>query len=76
MPNTITGALPEQAEEINQAFATLRKDGYKATVNQGTSGEVSIVFHFGESEQTLKFDKGEWQKKDAIARKIIDRLNI
>lgn len=77
MPNTIIGGSPEAREEIERALAVLKKDKYKATVQEaGTSGELSIVFEFGANDQTLKFNKDEQRNKGAIERKIINDLDI
>jgi hypothetical protein len=76
MPNTVIGGSPEVQEEIEHALQALRKNKYKATVGDGTAGELSIRFEFGATDQTLKFKKDEWRKKGAIEKKIIDGLDI
>jgi organic radical activating enzyme len=76
MPNTITGGSPEVREEIERALAALKKDKYKATVQEAGSGGLSITFEFGANDQTLKFDKDEQRNKGAIEKKIVDDLDI
>jgi organic radical activating enzyme len=77
MPNTVTGGSPEIREEIEHALQVLKKDKYKAKVSDdGGSGELSIRFEFGATDQTLKFKKDEWRKKGAVEKKIIDDLDI
>lgn len=75
MPNTINGGSPEIQEEIGHALQVLKKDKYRATV-QENSGELAIRFEFGATDQTLKFKKDEWRKKGAVEKKIIDDLDI
>jgi organic radical activating enzyme len=74
MPNTIIGGSPEVKEEIERALAVLKKDKYKATVQD--AGELSIRFEFGANDQTLKFSKDERQKRGAIEKKIVDKLEL
>jgi hypothetical protein len=76
MPNTVIGAPPEVQQEIEHALQVLKKDKYKATVNNGAEGDLSIRFEFGATDQTLKFKKDEWRKKGAIEKKIMDDLDI
>ena len=76
MPNTIVGGSPGVREEIEHALQVLKKDKYKATVDEGTEGELSIRFEFGATDQTLKFKKDEGSKKGAVEKKIIDDLDI
>jgi organic radical activating enzyme len=76
MANTITGGSPEVREEIERALTTLKKDKYKATVQEDGAGDLSIAFVFGANDQTLKFKKDERQKKGAIEKKIIDKLEL
>jgi len=77
MANTITGGSPEVREEIERALAVLKKDKYRAIVQEnGSSGELSIRFEFGANDQTLKFTKDEQRNKGAIEKKIIDDLDI
>jgi hypothetical protein len=76
MPNTITGGSPEVREEIERALAVLKKDKYKATVQETEAGELSLRFEFGANDQTMKFDKNEQRNKGAIEKKIIDDLDI
>jgi hypothetical protein len=77
MANTIESGSPEIREEIEHALQVLKKDKYKANVQEnGASGELSIRFEFGATDQTLKFKKDEWRKKGAIEKKIIDDLDI
>lgn len=77
MPNTVVGASPEVQQEIEHALEVLKKNRYKATVqDDGGSGELSIRFEFGATDQTLKFKKDEWRKKGAVEKKIIDDLDI
>lgn len=76
MPNTINGGSPEVREEIERALTVLKKDKYKATVQEDGAGDLSIMFVFGANDQTLKFKKEEREKKGAIERKIIDKLEL
>lgn len=77
MPNTVVGGSPEVTEEIERAFQVLKKDKYKAMVEEdASSGELAIRFEFGATDQTLKFKKGEWQKKGAVEKKIVEDLDI
>ena len=75
MPNTIIGGSPEVKDAIEQALIKLKKDKYKATVQEdGSTGEFSIVFAFGANDQTLKFKKDAG--KGGIEQKIIEGLDI
>jgi organic radical activating enzyme len=74
MPNTITGGSPELREEIERALTVLKKDKYKAIVQD--TGELSIRFEFGANDQTLKFNKDEQRHKGAVEKKIIDKLEL
>lgn len=76
MPNTVMGGTPEIQQEIEHALQVLKKDRYRATVGDGTAGELAIRFEFGATDQTLKFKKDEWRKKGAIEKKIVDGLDI
>jgi hypothetical protein len=77
MPNTVVGGSPEVTGEIEHAFQVLKKNKYKAAVQEdASSGELAIRFEFGATDQTLKFKKDEWRKKGAIEKKIIDDLDI
>lgn len=77
MPNTVVNGSPEITEQIEHALRLLKKDKYKARVQEdGVSGELSIRFEFGATDQTLKFKKDEWRKKGAVEKKIIDDLDI
>lgn len=75
MLNTIA-APPAVQRQIERALQTLGKEGYEASAREDPSGELSIVFTFGASEQTFKFRKNEWQAPEAVERKIISDLNI
>ena len=77
MPNTISGGPPEVTQEIEHALQVLKKDKYKATVQEDpSSGDLAIRFEFGATDQTLKFRRDEWRKKGAIEKKIVDDLDI
>lgn len=77
MPNTIVGGSPEIREEIERALQALKKDRYRATVQEDVgSGDLAIRFEFGANDQTLKFNKDESRKKGAVEKKIIDDLDI
>ena len=76
MPNTIVGGPPEVTEEIEHALQVLKKDKYKAMVQEDGSGDLMIRFEFGATDQTMKFKKDEWRKKGAVEKKIIDDLDI
>ncbi len=77
MANTIVDGSPEIREEIERALQTLKKDKYRATVQEdATSGDLAIRFEFGATDQTLKFKKDEPSKKGAVEKKIIDDLDI
>lgn len=76
MANTVESGSPEIKEEIEHALQVLKKDKYKAAVQEGASGELSIRFELGATDQTLKFKKDEWRKKGAVEKKIIDDLDI
>lgn len=75
MPNTID-APPPVYEQIENALHSLGKEGYSANAHEEPSGELSVVFTFGASEQSFKFRKNEWQSPGAVERKIVDDLNI
>lgn len=74
MANTITGGTPEVTQQIEHALQILKKDRYKATVQQ--NGELAIRFEFGATDQTIKFKKDDWRKPGAVEKKIIDDLDI
>ena len=77
MANIIIGGTPEVTEEIERALQILKKDKYKAAVQEdASSGELAIRFEFGATDQTLKFKKDEWHKAGAIEKKIVDDLDI
>jgi hypothetical protein len=77
MANTIAGGTAEVTQQIEHALQVLKKDKYKAIVQPNeASGELSIRFEFGATDQTLKFKKDEWRKPGAIEKKIIDDLDI
>ena len=77
MANIIIGGSPEVREEIERALNVLKKDKYRATVQEeGSSGELSIRFEFGANDQTLKFSKDEQRNKGAIEKKIVGDLDI
>lgn len=75
MSNAIA-APPAVLPQIERALDTLGKDGYSVTAHENASGELSIVFAFGASEQTFKFRKDAWHAPEAVQKKIIDDLNI
>jgi len=74
-PNVIT-APPEVQQEIEQALAELKKNGYQVTARQDASGDLVLDFQFGATEQTLKFPKQESQKPGTVKKRIIDKLEI
>lgn len=74
--NTVMAPSDDVREEINRGLQTLKKNGYRAAVDQDASGGHSITFRFGENEQTLKFSDDEWRTKGAIEKKIVDKLDI
>ncbi len=77
MPNnSITAPSEEIRDEIDRGLEVLKKTGYRATVDPGTSGGHSITFKFGENEQTLKLSDDEWRTKGAVEKRIIDNLDI
>lgn len=77
MPNTVVGGSPEIQAEIERALQVLKKDKYKAVVeDSGADGDLAIRFAFGATDQTLKFKKDEWRKTGAIEKKIVDDLDI
>lgn len=69
-------APPVVHDEIERALRSLRKEGYSANAREEASGELSIVFTFGASEQSFKFNKNEWHAQGAVERKIVGDLNI
>jgi hypothetical protein len=73
--NTIS-APPQIEPEIVAGLAAMKKNGYRVTADQGTSGELLLRFRFGESEQTLKFANNEWQKSGTVQKRILDKLDI
>jgi organic radical activating enzyme len=76
MANTIVGGTPEVTQQIEHALEVLKKNKYKAAVQQDGSGELAIRFEFGATDQTIKFKKDDWRKPGAVERKIIDDLDI
>ncbi|MBV9611438.1 MAG: hypothetical protein JO091_03155 [Acidobacteriaceae bacterium] len=75
-PNVIT-APPEIQQEIEQALSELKKGaGYQVTARQDAADGLILDFHFGATEQTLKFSKGEMQKSGTVKKRIIDKLEI
>ena len=75
MPNTITGGSPEIQGEIESALDELKKNNYKAVV-QENGDELDIRFEFGANDQTLKFKQGDWRTAGAVQKKIVDDLDI
>jgi hypothetical protein len=73
--NVIT-APPELQEEINRALNVLKKGGYTVKANEDSSGELSLDFRFGATEQVMKFAKDEWRHKGTVEKRIIDKLEI
>jgi hypothetical protein len=73
--NVIT-APPELQEEINRALNVLKKGGYTVKANEDSSGELSLDFRFGATEQVMKFTKDEWRHKGTVEKRIIDKLEI
>jgi len=76
MPNTITGGSPEVTQQIEHALQVLKKDRYKAAVQEDPAGDLAIRFEFGATDQTVKFKKDDWRKPGAVEKKIIDDLDI
>ena len=74
-PNVIS-APPEVQQEIEEALAELKKNGYQVTAQKDASEGLVLDFQFGATEQTLKFSKDEWQKSGAVRERIIDNLEI
>jgi hypothetical protein len=75
MDDIIT-APPQIEPEIVAGLAAMKKKGYRVTTDEGSSGEILLHFRFGESEQTLKFSKDEWQKSGTVEKRIVDKLDI
>jgi hypothetical protein len=75
MPNTIIGSSPEVQDEIERALTVLKKNRYKATVQEDGSGDLSILFEFGANDQTLKIKKEE-RDNGGIEKKIVNDLDI
>ncbi len=73
--NVITSP-PQIESEIVAGLAALKKNGYKVTADEATSGELLLHFKFGENEQTLKFSGDEWQKSGTVEKRIIEKLDI
>lgn len=76
MRENVVTAPPEVQDEINRALNVLKKGGYKVNASQGSSGELSLDFQFGATEQMLKFAKDEWRNKGTVEKRIIDKLEI
>jgi hypothetical protein len=76
MAENIITASPQIEPEITAGLAVFKKNGYRVTAEEGASGELLLHFRFGEYEQTLKFDAGEWKNTGAIQKRIVDKLEI
>lgn len=76
MRENVIDAPPELHEEISRGLAALKKNGYRVTAKQAGPDDLAIDFQFGATEQTLKFAKGEWQKKGTVEKRILDKLDI
>jgi hypothetical protein len=76
MRENVIDAPPELQEEITRGLAALKKNGYRVAAKQESTGELALDFKFGATEQTLKFGKDEWQKKGAVEKRILDKLDI
>ncbi len=76
MRENVVTAPPELQDEITRGLDVLKKHGYQVTAQQDSSGDLSLDFKFGATEQTLKFAKDEWQKKGAVEKRIVDKLEI
>ncbi len=76
MQENAINAPAEAQDEISRALNILKKHGYQVNAVEAPSGELSIDFKFGSTEQTLKFTKDESQKKGAIEKRIVENLDI
>ena len=76
MRENVVTAPPEVQEEITRALDVLKKHGYRVTAQQDSSGNLSLDFRFGATEQTLKFTGDELEKKGTVEQRIVDKLEI
>jgi hypothetical protein len=76
MQENVVSAPPEVQDEIQRGLDTLKKHGYQVTAQPNSSGELTIDFKFGATEQTLKFTKDEWSKAGTVEKRIVDKLEI
>ncbi len=76
MQENVVSAPPEVQDEIKRGLDTLKKHGYQVTARQDSSGDLSIDFRFGASEQTLKFANDEWKKPGTVEKRIVENLDI
>lgn len=76
MRENVVTAPPEVQDEIIRALNVLKKGGYQVKASEASSGELSLDFRFGATEQQLKFAKDEWRNTGTVEKRIIDKLEI
>ncbi len=73
--NAISGP-PEVEQEVERSLEKLKKRGYQVVAQPDPSGGLVLDFKFGATEQSIKFNRDEWQKPGAVEKRILDKLEI